>query len=276
MIKDKANFERPKHAIQPAAQPRLRYKTTRAVTALILREMTTTYGRSPGGYFWAIAQPIALITAVSLAFSLLLRSPPLGTNFMMFYATGLLPLRMFQTLSNNIGSALQFSKPLMGYPRVTFVDTIIARAILTALTQIVVAFIIFGSIWIWAGTNNILNFEIILLAYVVVITLGLGIGILNCFLFTLLPVWRIVWGIVTGPLILISAVLYIIEDMPVSAQNFLWYNPLVHCTGLARMGFFSTYSPSYINIPFVMVCSIVPAFFGVLMLRRYGRSILYL
>ena len=263
-------------AIPPAAIPKLRYRTARAITALIIREMTTTYGRSPGGYFWAVAQPVALVMVFAFAFSLLLRSPPLGINFTLFYATGLLPLRMFQVLSINVGGALQYSKPLMGYPRVTFIDAILGRAILTIMTQFIVTVIILGGIMLWQKTSDVLNFEIIFESYLLAIILGIGIGTLNCFLFTLLPIWRVVWGITTGPLMLISAVFYLYEDVPLFAQNFLWYNPIVHITGLARMGFYQSYSPSYIDVPFVLTCSLIPAFFGVLMLRKYGRSILYL
>jgi len=260
----------------PPAEPRLRFQTARAITALIIREMITTYGRSPGGYFWAVAQPVALIMVLSLAFSLILRSPPLGTNFILFYASGLLPLRMFQTLTINVGGALQFSKPLLGYPRVTFIDAIAGRTILTVLTQIVIGVVILGGIRLWTESGDILTFELIALAYVSVIILGVGIGMLNCFLFTLLPVWRLFWGVLTGPLILLSAVIYLFEDVPLAAQNLLWYNPLVHVTGLSRMGFYATYNPSYISLTFVLACAVIPAFFGVLLLRKYGRSILYL
>lgn len=262
--------------VRPAAIPKLRYQGTRAVTALILREMTTTYGRSPGGYFWAVAQPVALIVVLAFAFSLLLRSPPLGTNFTMFYATGLLPLRMFQMLSTNVGGALQFSKPLLGYPRVTFVDAILGRALLTVLTQLIVGLVILGGISLYYDSTDIMTPEIILEAYVLATILGVGVGTLNCFLFTLLPVWRLIWGIATGPLIILSAVIYLFESLPLSAQNILWYNPLVHIVGLMRMGFYSTYSPSYISVAYLLVWSLIPAFFGVMMLRRYGRSIIYL
>ena len=262
--------------VRPAAIPKLRYQGTRAVTALILREMTTTYGRSPGGYFWAVAQPVALIVVLAFAFSLLLRSPPLGTNFTMFYATGLLPLRMFQMLSTNVGGALQFSKPLLGYPRVTFVDAILGRALLTVLTQLIVGLVILGGISLYYDSTDIMTPEIILEAYVLATILGVGVGTLNCFLFTLLPVWRLIWGIATGPLIILSAVIYLFESLPLSAQNILWYNPLVHIVGLMRMGIYSTYSPSYISVAYLLVWSLIPAFFGVMMLRRYGRSIIYL
>lgn len=266
----------PNPAIRPAAMPKLRHRTARAVAALVIREMTTTYGRSPGGYVWAVAQPVALVMLFAFAFSLMLRHPPLGINFITFYASGLLPLRMFQVLSVNVGGAVQYSKPLLGYPRVTFIDAILGRAILTVMTQLVVTAIIFGGIMLWYQSSDIMHFEIIFQSFLLAIGLGVGVGTLNCFLFTLFPVWRLIWGIATGPLLLISAVLYIYDDIPRFAQNILWYNPLVHITGLSRMGFYESYSPSYINIPYVVAFSVIPAFFGVLMLRKYGRSILYL
>lgn len=266
----------PAVAIRPAAVPKLRYRTARAITALIIREMITTYGRSPGGYFWAVAQPVALIAVLTLAFSLMLRSPPLGTNFTLFYASGILPMRMFQILTTNVGGALQFSKPLMGYPRVTFIDAILGRVILAVLTQFIVALIILGGISLWVESGDTVSFDVLIEAYALVVLLGTGIGMLNCFLFTLLPVWRVLWGIATGPLLLLSAVLYLFEDLPLYAQNYLWYNPMVHVTGLSRMGFYATYNPSYISAAYVAACGLIPAFFGILMLRKYGRSILYL
>ena len=47
--------------------PRRRFASLRAIAALVLREMSTTNGRSPGGYLWAILEPaagIALLTIV--------------------------------------------------------------------------------------------------------------------------------------------------------------------------------------------------------------------
>ena len=35
-----------------------RFASFRAIGALILREMATSYGRSPGGYIWAILEPV--------------------------------------------------------------------------------------------------------------------------------------------------------------------------------------------------------------------------
>ena len=56
--------------------------------ALIIREMATTYGTSPGGYLWALLEPVAGIALLTFVFTLALDTPPLGQNFAFFYASG--------------------------------------------------------------------------------------------------------------------------------------------------------------------------------------------
>ena len=64
--------------------------------------MGPKFGRSAGGYFWALAEPLGGILLLSIAFSLALRTPPLGTSFMLFYATGVIPLYMFNTMAKGV------------------------------------------------------------------------------------------------------------------------------------------------------------------------------
>ena len=45
---------------QPMLKPP-RFRALRTITALILREMGSTYGMSPGGYVWAVLQPVGMV-----------------------------------------------------------------------------------------------------------------------------------------------------------------------------------------------------------------------
>ena len=83
-----------------------KYVFFRSVLALMLREMSTTYGRSPGGYIWAFAEPIGGILVMTLVFSLIARSPALGTNFPLFFATGMLPFLLYNATANNVSMAI--------------------------------------------------------------------------------------------------------------------------------------------------------------------------
>lgn len=55
-----------------------RGEALRVIAALMLREMSTRYGRTPGGYVWAVAEPLGLIIVLGLAFELIAQAPSLG------------------------------------------------------------------------------------------------------------------------------------------------------------------------------------------------------
>ncbi|MFD1810543.1 hypothetical protein ACFSHQ_27700 [Gemmobacter lanyuensis] len=57
---------------------------------------------------------------MSVAFGLFMRSPPLGTNFMLFYATGYLPFMVYGDIANAVARAIVYSRPLLMYPAVTW------------------------------------------------------------------------------------------------------------------------------------------------------------
>lgn len=258
-----------------AAPPRARrLRTGRTIAALILREMSTTYGRSPGGYVWAVLQPIGAIMILSLAFSLLLRAPSLGTSFLLFYATGYIPFALYGAIATKAGRAIRFSRALLAYPGVTWLDAVLARFLLTLLTQLTVACLIFGGILASIETRTLLDYPAILGGLALAAFVGLGVGTLNCFLMTRFPLWEQAWAIVTRPLFLASGLFYILEDLPPAAREILWWNPLIHVTGLTRTGFYPTYEASYVSVPYVCATAALALAAGLMLLRRNIQDLL--
>lgn len=261
--------------INPLAAPGLRpLATTRTVVALMLREMATTYGRSPGGYVWAVLEPVGGIAILSFAFSLFLHRPALGTNFPLFYATAYLPFTLYAQLSQKIGQSLQFSKPLLAYPSVTFVDAVLARFLLNTLTNVVVFVLVIGAVHAIYGLAAILDWPAILLSLAMAAALGLGIGAMNCYLRAVFTVWDTVWGIVNRPLFIVSGVFFLYEGVPMTVQGLLWWNPLIHITGEMRRGFYPSYQASYVSPAYVFTVALIPLALGLLLLRRAHRDFL--
>ncbi len=259
----------------PDAAPRARrWGHTRTILALILREMSSRYGRSPGGYIWAVVEPMGVILVLSFGFALMLRTPPLGNDFLLFYATGYLPFSMFQKTSKFVMFALNFSSNLLRYPAVTWIDAVAARAILNILTDLLVAYLICAGILMMLDTATALDFGPILLGFGLMALLGTGVGLLNCAILGFFPVWGTIWGIVTRPLLLASGVLWIFRDLPAVAQDVLWWNPLIHAIALVRTGFYSTFEPQYVSVLYVLGWGMVCTALGLLLLRRYHLEIL--
>ncbi|WP_323021334.1 ABC transporter permease [Pararhodobacter sp.] len=251
-----------------------RHRALRAITALILREVSTRFGRTPGGFAWAVLQPLATIFVLGLAFSLIARTPALGTSFLLFKATGLLAYQTFQSNSMMVGKSLAFSAPLLTYPGVTWIDAILARFLLNTLVSVVVAVLILGGIIVALDLSLIFDWGAIVLAMALAALLGLGIGTLNCFLFERFAIWANLWGILNAPLMILSGVIVLYDDLPRQAQDWLWYNPAIHITGLMRAGFYSTYQPTYVSVAYVLAWALIPLALGLLLLRRYHRVLL--
>lgn len=266
--------------ISPALQPNKPTKTHfvggRVIAALILREMATRYGRSPGGYLWAFLEPLGGIIIMSYAFSLLLRTPSLGTSFILFFAAAYLPLQVFSVVSNTTQQALIYSKALLRYPVVSWMDAILARFILNGLTSSLVTYLLLAGILAFTGTRSVLDYVPLIQAVALALLLGLGLGSLNSVLGGFFPLWMRLWQIVSRPLFLASGLFYIYEDLPPLAQDILWFNPLMHITGLMRTGVFATYHPDYISKTYVVFIGLCLLFFGFLFLRRFNRDLINL
>ena len=255
--------------------PRLRpLASGRSVLALVLREMGTTSGRTSGGYLWAIVEPAAGIALLTLVFSLMLRSPPLGTSFPLFYATGILPFVIYNDVSGKLAQAIRFSKPLLFYPRLTFADALIARFLLSFLTQVLVFCVVCAGVLAMSDGRAVPHALPIMLAILMAAALALGIGTMNCFLFSMFPTWGRIWGVITRPLFLISGIFYTFESLPREIQDMLWYNPLVHVVGQMRRGFYPTYEAAYVDQVYVFTIAIVLLAGGLMLLSRYHRDIL--
>lgn len=262
-------------AQRPKAQPGIpRFASLRTISALILREMSTSYGRSPGGYLWAVLEPAAGIALLTALFSVGFRSPPLGISFAMFYATGMLPFTLFTDITAKLGQAMNYSKQLLSYPRVTFMDAILARFGLNLMTQVLVSYIVIGSIMLFSETRVIMDGAVIARAYALAALLALGIGTFNCFMMLRFEIYQRFWSILMRPLFLLSCVFFLFDTIPQPYRDWLWYNPLVHLVGMMRHGFYPNYDAPYVSEIYVAICGLVALVLGLMLLRRDHKNAL--
>ena len=236
--------------------------------------MATSYGRSPGGYVWAILEPAAGIALLTAIFSIGFRSPPLGVSFAMFYATGMLPFTLFTDITGKLGQSMNYSKQLLAYPRVTFLDTILARFGLNLMTQILVSYLVIGSILLAFDTRVIMDGPVIARAYGLAGLLSLGVGTFNCFMMLRFPIYQRFWSILMRPLFLLSCVFFLFDTIPEPYSNYLWYNPLVHLVGMMRHGFYPNYDAPYLSELYVAGFGLVALVLGLMLLRRDHKTAL--
>lgn len=264
--------------IRPSAPGNGVTRMVRTVVALILREIATTYGRSAGGYLWALADPILGVALLTVIFQVVLgrSSPPIGGNFPLFYATGYIVFQMYNDIANKMASSLRYSRPLLAYPAVTFVDALIARLILNTIMHTVVFTIIITGIAMVFRLALVMDVAVVIRALGLTALLGAGVGTMNCFLIMRFPVWERAWSIVNRPMFLMSGIFFTYDIMPKVAQDVLWWNPVLHLIGLMRRGVYGIYPADYVSEAYVAFVALGLLALGLLLLSRRYRDLLEL
>lgn len=246
-----------------------RFKTPRVLFALVMRELAAEDSRASLGFFWLILEPVGALVLMTLVFSLVARTPPLGTNFPLFYVTGLLPFQMYTQINTKSSTAVRFSKPLLGFPAVTAVDAILARCIVS-ITLNVMIFAVMITILIWSyGLNVIVDYGRLAESLALSALLGVGIGVFNVVPFLASPTYANIWGILNRPMMLLSGVIFLHDEMTPWIQDWLWWNPVVHVVGMMRQAFYPSYSGTYVTATYVIVLSLGALAFGLLMMKRF-------
>ena len=263
-------------AVRPRRQGNAFLRSVRTIIALMLREIATSYGRSPGGYIWALADPILGIALLTLVFQGALGStkPLIGSSFPLFYATGYLPFMMYHDIANKVATSLRFSRPLLSYPAVTFADALIARWVLNAMTHVIVFAIVIESIALIYRIPLVMDAGIVMQALALAALLGLGVGTLNCYLIMRFPIWERAWSILSRPLMLMSGIFYTFALLPNAAREILWWNPILHVVGLMRRGIYGIYPADYVSETYVLTVSLGLLTLGLLLIWRRYRNLL--
>jgi len=257
----------------PIAQP-VPMQRLRVLFALILRDMSAKFGRSVGGYLWAVAEPLGGIVLLAVAFSIALRMPPIGTSFLFFYATGIIPFTIYSNIAGSAANAVRANRGLLSYSVVTPLDAVLAGALLELLTMGVVAALLFVGIILVDGVT--VNFEPIRVvrAFAMAALLGLGIGTLNCVLFGFFPTWKNIWSVLTRPLFIISGIFFTFNSAPPAMQKVLWYNPISQIIGEMRAGFYGSYRADYVSDSYVFGIGLTLFVIGAWLLRRHASYLI--
>ncbi len=256
--------------IRPPQEPKARrFRTVRVVMALILREIGSRDSRSSLGFLWSIINPIVTVVILSIVFSLFTRTPRLGTNFPLYYMTGIVPFHFYSQISKSVSGSIRFSRQLLGFPSVTVLDTLIARFLLNYFINIIVFIILSYTIIHYYDLRVSVELLPVIESLTMAGALAIGIGTFNSVLFVMFPAYENVWGMFSRPLMIASGVLILIEDLPDWLFNFLWWNPAAHIVAEMRHGFYPFYDTGWVSPFYVFMVSGITFVLGLLSLQRH-------
>jgi capsular polysaccharide transport system permease protein len=246
----------------------------RVVRALILRETRTRFADTRLGYGWALIEPILHIALLSATFAVLMHGrPPVGSDFFVFYYTGLIPYHVFVHSSTGMSHALINNAPLLQLPPVSSFDVIAARGLLEVMTDVIVAVALlagFLAIGLRAMPDDLWE---PLIAVLAIAAFGCGIGFVNAVVTVFWRSWEKTYAQLTRLLYFVSGIFYVPGMMPDRVRDLLVWNPLLHAIDWFRSGFFEVYRPHWLDRSYVVVIAIVSLLAGLAVHRLLRRKL---
>ena len=241
------------------------------VSALILRETKTRFGKHKLGYLWALFQPIVQIGIFSAMFYFGGRHLAAGMEPISFLTSGFMPFMLFGSVNSSVTTSIDANRGLLFYPRVRPLDLVFARIILEFATFACVAVVLLTAAALLE--KSITSVSAIHLASGLVLSaaLGSGLGLVVCGLAVFYPVTLRLIGPALRPLFWISGIFFSVNSLPSALRHLFLYNPVLHCVEVFRSGVFPQYHAQGVTPWFPAVVALCLWFFG-LTLERVARQ----
>lgn len=242
----------------------------RVIWALTLRDFRSKILGHKLGVFMALAEPFFFVLSVSFAVSFIDKTAKIGTSFIIFFATGVIPFNSYRRVSKEVRASIKRYKKCLYIPIVRPIDPFIAAAIIQMLLYIVIYLIFFMGYYFINGTGLPHDWAATFFPLVVCAMLGLGSGLINTAICAYFPPWDKFFAILMMPLFLISGVLHPLHTFPSYVQDILYWNPLAHAVVASRNGYYDIYEYPFYD-PFYFIGFSVTTLFVGLVAERFAR-----
>ncbi len=241
------------------------------IYALLLRELSSRFGKSRGGFIWVLVEPIAHLLVPVFMFSFIRQRLVPGVEYSVFLVYGFLPFLLFKTICLQIVDGVNAGKGLLSYRQVLLMDIFIAKAIAYAVIQAIVFLIVLSGLAMFG--YDVLPARPVELAGVLALTvvLAFGLGLVLAAIASLIPDARPIIHVMFMPLYFASGILFPVTRFSDELVRWLAVNPVLHLVELSRIMAIDRYEPmEYLSLGFVVALALVATVIGLMLYRlRY-------
>jgi capsular polysaccharide transport system permease protein len=241
------------------------------IYALLLRELSSRFGKSRGGFIWVLVEPVAHLLVPVLVMSFIRNRVLPGVEYPVFLVYGFLPFLLFKAICLQIVNGVNTAKGLLSYRQVHLMDVFIAKAMSYAVIQAVVFALVLSGMSLFGF--DVLPPRPVEFAGVIILTISLafGLGLVLAAIASLVPDTRSIINVMFMPLYLVSGVLFPITRFPDEMVRWMAINPVLHLVELSRVAAVEGYEPmKYLSLQYPVALALVSTLIGLMFYRlRY-------
>jgi len=217
------------------------FRLKSVIWALVFKEFKVRLGKGKLGIIWVLVEPVVSMLTMSAIWFLIGREKIENTHVMLYIGSGFVIFLFVRRGIAPIPMAIISNEALLNYPQVKPIDTVLARFVLEMWLHSIASCWLFLSLWWILGItpsfpDPLMCFEAIAVAMLLSLGIAMPLAVYGTFNESITKMV----GILSQPLMILSAVLYSMNDLPAEARGFLAWNPIVHIIESFRHGAFGT------------------------------------
>jgi capsular polysaccharide transport system permease protein len=241
------------------------------IYALLLRELSSRFGKSRGGFLWVLVEPIAHLMIPVLMFGFIRQRLMPGVEYPVFLVYGFLPFLLFKAICLQIVDGVNAAQGLLSYRQVLLMDVFVAKAMAHCVIQAVVFSLVLTGLAMFG--YDVLPPRPVELAGVLALAavLAFGLGVLFAAVASLIPDARPVIHVMFMPLYFVSGVLFPVTRFPDEWVRWMAINPVLHLVELSRvMGVDGYEAMKYTSVLYPIGLALAATIVGLMLYRlRY-------
>ena len=235
--------------------------------ALILRDMRTRFGASIWGYGVVVLWPCVHVFMLIAIYTFQKVAAPLGDERALFFATGAVPVLVFQYVSREVMKSVIMNRPLTYYPQVKLFDLIFSRILVEIVTGFLALLVVLG-VLLSIGVNPIPASPVTAVCgYAAAIVLGVGIGTINVAIIGFFPGWMIGYALFSIILYVSSGVMFLPSYMPDKIYYWMKFNPAMQLAEWVRSAYYP-YANIQVDYLYVIMFGLTSATIGLLLVKH--------
>ncbi len=226
----------------------------RIIWALMMRELSTRYGRNDLGFLWVIVEPLVFAGAVSVLWSII--KPPYehGIKVVAFVVTGYLPLILIRQTVSFGTNAARVNQSLLYHRQITPLHLFVGRFGMEFL-GISLAFFCIVMLLNFAGIMSPpANLLYIYGGWFLLAWITFGFALILAALTDMFEFVDKFVQVTTYILIPLSGAFFMAAWLPPSYRHMVLILPFIHCFEMIRRGFFGEFATHpYFDVPYALV-----------------------
>ncbi len=245
----------------------------RVISALLMREVMTRFGRHNIGFLWLFVEPMMFTLGVTTLWTLTGMNHGSSLPIVPFAITGYSSVLLWRNMPNRCILAITPNLALMYHRNVRVIDIYFARVVLEGVGA-TISFTMLALIFTAIGWSKLPEDVLQLIGgWLMIAWFGASLAI---FLGALSEQYELVeklWHPSAYLLFPLSGAGFIVDGLPHAAQQYILWLPMVNGVEFVREGYFGASFHAHYDMAYMAVCNMALTIAALAQVRKIGKLV---